>query len=330
MNLPEITRTLLQDRKGILSFDQSNDELASVFTREGIVASEETRRAFREIIFSAENFERYVSGVTLSEDGLKDAHPSFGLFSEFLNSKKILTGVEVGTGGVDSEIVSSLSGRLSDFHSRGVSFAEWRMSTAVTGAPATQEIKEKLRTRIEFAKMCQSENIVPVIETDVVMDGAHTAAEAEDVITETLSLLSDLLESSGLDLKGLMVKTAMAVSGSESVLRAEAREVAERTVRAITASLPKTLGGVVFLSGNQTPEEGARNLNWIARLEPFSWPIAFSYTNALLLPALTAWKGSDDNRMAAQLAIIERLSLMQSADTGGYSETMEETHLGKF
>jgi fructose-bisphosphate aldolase class I len=329
MNLPEITRTLLQDRKGILSFDQSNDELATSFIREGISVSEETRRAFREIVFTSESFERYVSGVTLSEDGLNDSHPSFGLFSEYLISKKILVGVEVGNTSADSEIVSSLPGRLSHFRSKGISFAEWSMGVSVTGTPASQETKDKLRARIEFAKMCQSENIVPVIETDVAMDGAHTAAEAEDVITETLSLLSDLLEAGGLDLKGVIVKTAMAVSGSSNSSRADPREVAERTVRAITAGLPKTLGGVVFLSGSQTPEEADKNLNWIARLEPFSWPIAFSYTNALLLPVLSAWKGVEDNRAAAQSALIERLSLTQSADTGGYSETMEESSLGK-
>lgn len=329
MNLPEITRTLLQDRKGILSFDQSNEEFASRLIREGISASEETQRAFRELVLTAENFERYVSGVTLSEDGLNDSHPSFGLFSEYLISKKILVGVEVGTNSADTEIISSLTGRLSDFHTKGVSFAEWRMSIPVTGTPASQDTKEKLRARIEFAKMCQSENIVPVIETDVAMNGSHTAAQAEDVITETLSLLSDLLESGGLDLKGVMVKTAMAVSGTLNPAPKDPREVAERTVRAITASLPKTLGGVVFLSGDQTPEESAQNLNWIARLEPFSWPIAFSYTNALLLPALSVWKGDENNRAEAQAALIERLSLAQSADTGGYSEAMEESHLGK-
>lgn len=329
MNLPEITRTLLQDRKGILSFDQSNEELASHFIREGIVASDETRTAFRELVFTAENFERYVSGVTFSEDGLSDAHPSFGLFSEYLLSKNILIGVEVGTGSNDSEIISSLPGRLANFRSRGVSFAEWRMAVSVTGVPASQELKDKLRARIEFAKMCHAENIVPVIEMDVLMDGSHSAAQAEDTLTEALSLLSDLLESGELDLKGVMIKTAMAVSGTTNPARADAREVAERTVRAITASLPKTLGGVVFLSGSQTPEEADKNLNWIARLEPFSWPIAFSYTNALLLPALSAWKGMEENRMEAQSALIERLSLAQSADTGGYSETMEESHLGK-
>ncbi|MBY0539131.1 fructose-bisphosphate aldolase [Patescibacteria group bacterium] len=329
MNLPEITRTLLENRKGILSFDQSNEELSASFIREGIASSEETRRAFRELVFTTENFEHYVSGVTLSEEGLTDAHPSFGLFSEYLISKKILVGVEVGNAQSDSEIVSALPARLAQFRSREVSFAEWRMSVSVLSSPASQETKEQLRARIEFAKMCQSETIVPVIETDVLMDGTHSAAQAEDTITETLSLLSDLLESSGLDLKGVVVKTAMAVSGTTQSARADAREVAERTVRAVTVSLPKELGGVVFLSGSQTPEESAKNLNWIARMEPFSWPIAFSYTNALLLPALSRWKGLEENRAEAQSALIERLSLAQIADSGGYSDGMEESQLGK-
>ncbi|MBX9765280.1 fructose-bisphosphate aldolase [Patescibacteria group bacterium] len=329
MTISDIAKKLLKDRKGILSFDQTNEELSVEFARHGISGASEMQSAYRELVFTTENFESYVSGVTLSDEALRDTHPSFGMFAGYLASKNILVGVEVGTNASDADVLSALPARLTEYHALGVQFAEWRMPVNALVTPASEMTKESLRARIEFVKLCQTKNILPVVEIDVTSEGAHSAAQAEDVISELLSLLSDLLESDGIDRKGVVVKTAMAVSGMSATVRADAREVAERTVRAITGSLPDTLGGVVFLSGLQSPEEAVQNLNWIARSEPFSWPISFSFTNALLAPVLSVWQGKEDNKSDAQSVLLERLSLAQSADAGGYAAGMEESSLEK-
>lgn len=328
MKISDIAKQLLKDKKGVLSFDQTDEELHQEFVLQGIPATDEMKRAYRELVFTTENFESYVSGVTLSDEALRDAHPSFGNFSDYLAAKKILIGVEVGLDAPDEDVLKGLPLRLTEYESRGVRFVEWRMKVSASEISVSEAVKESLRARVEFVKICQTKNILPVIEIDTLMEGAHSAAQAEDVISEVLSLLSDNLES-GIDLKGVVVKTAMAVSGVTNSARADEREVAERTVRVITSTLPSALGGVVFLSGLQTPEEAVKNLNWIARQEPFSWPIAFSFTNALLAPVLSVWRGNEMHRSDAQAALIERLSLVQFADVGGYASGMEESALGK-
>jgi fructose-bisphosphate aldolase class I len=169
--------------------------------------------------------------------------------------------------------------------------------------------------------------MVPIIEPEVLMTGAHTAADAEETLLEVLSVVVDALGVRDIDLKNVIIKTAMAVSGSDAPLRADPAEVAERTVRALTAALPEEVGGVVFLSGGQSPEEAVTNLNAISRLEPLPWDITFSFARALQTPAMEAWKGSIDNVADAQSIFLERLALAVAADAGGYSKSQEESSL---
>lgn len=329
MTLSDVAKKLLKDRKGVLAFDQSDDELAAEFLSSGFSPTSETINDYRELILSLDTIDSYISGVTLSAAALKDSHASFGKFSDYVRSRNILIGVEVETRESDADALTKIPSRLDEAGASGVSFAEWRLFISSLSLPASESTKESIRARIEFVKLCQSKNILPVVEIDVNMDGSHSAAETEDMLVEILSLLADGLESGGVDLRGVIVKTSMCVSGIHATVRADAKEVGERTVRAVTSTLPASLGGVLFLSGMQKPEEAVGNLNWIARHEPFSWPIAFSFTDALLQPALSAWRGKEDNRSDAHTALLERLTLAQSADGGGYSAGMEESSLQK-
>lgn len=329
MALSDIAKKLLKDRKGVLAFDQSDEDLSSEFSSHGIPATPELFNAYRELIFTLDTFDTYISGVTLSGAALKASHPSFGKFSEYIRSKNILVGVEVGGSESDEDALTRIPARLDDAITNGASFAEWRLNISSPNLPLSDAFKESLRSRIEFVKICQSKNVLPIVEIDLSMDGIHSAAESEDALVEILSLLSDGLESGGIDLRGVVVKTSMCLSGIHAPHRGDAKEVGERTARAVTSTLPESLGGVLFLSGLQKPEEAVQNLNWIARYEPFSWPIAFSFTAALLEPVLTAWGGVEGNRFEAQAALLERLTLVQSADGGGYSAGMEESSLQK-
>jgi fructose-bisphosphate aldolase class I len=322
MTIHEIARALMHDGKGIFIADESNESLAQLFSLQNI-SVDDASRAYRDVLFTAEGIERFLSGVVLSDEALSQSVSDGTPFYDALSSKEILVGALCD---ITSDI-SHLKEHVHALRSRAVSFSYLRIGTNVSDGPANAELKEKIRNAIECAKILQGENILPLIGVDVSTEGPHTAGQAEDTLVEALSLLSDALESSGLDLKGVIVATGMSATGLQNPLRAEANEVAERTVRALTSSLPEVLGGVSFLSGQDTPEKTTANLNSISRLEPFPWPITFSFSCTFHIPVLSVWKGSNENAANAQSAFLSRLSLAESADAAGYGKGMEDSNL---
>lgn len=327
--LLETVEHLMQQGKGILAADEStgtaNERLGAV----GIEPTEENRRRYREMLLTTPGIENYLSGVILYDETLRQSLSNGKTFPAFLKELDVLVGIKVDEGledfegGQATKGLEGLSDRLREYAELGASFAKWRAVARVGDGYADPAIVENAKRFAEYAHHCHEAGIVPIVEPEVLMDGSHSAEDAEGALIETLALVIDALKKRGVALEYVIIKTAMAVSGKEAVSRAAAAEVAERTVRALTTSLPKELGGVVFLSGGQTPEEAAENLNHIARLEPHPWPITFSFARALQSPALDTWKGSDDNVSEAQAVFLKRITLAVAADAGGYSAQME-------
>jgi len=324
MSLHEIARTLMQDGKGIFIADEYSESLNELFSLQNI-SGDDAKRAYREIIFTTEGIERFLSGVVLSEEALGQSSSDGTPFYEVLSAKEILVGVTLQL----SSDTAGLKEHVHELRSRAVSFAYIRIDGRVDDGPATEEVKEKIRNVIECAKILQNENVLPILGIDVMTDGPHTAGQAEDHLVETLALLSDALESSGLDLKGLIIGTTLSATGLQNPLRAEPNEVAQRSLRALSSSLPETLGGVSILSGQDVPEKVTANLNALSRLEPFPWPITFSFSRAFHIPALSVWCGMDENAGNAQSVFLSRLSLTESADAAGYSGSMEDGTLDR-
>ena len=312
----------MQDGKGIFISDEYAESLQELLSSQNI-PDEDAKRAYREVIFSAEGTEHFLSGVVISEEALAESASDGTPFYELLSAKEILVGAPIDV----SADYSHLKEHAHRLRSQAVSFAYLRIDARVDDGPASTQIKEKIRNAIACAKILQTENILPLIGIDITGDGPHTAGQVEDHLVETLALVSDALESGGLDMKGLIIGSTISATGLQNPLRAEAKEVAERTVRAVSSSLPETLGGVVFLSGQEEPEKATANLNAIARLEPFSWPITFAFSRAFHMPALSAWKGKEENIANAQSAFLSRLSLTESADAAGYVSGMEDSAL---
>ena len=203
-------------------------------------------------------------------------------------------------------------------------FTKWRAVARVGDGYADTAIQENAKRMAAYALAVQAAGLVPIVEPEVLMEGAHSAEDAEGALIETLAIVCDALATAKVDLVHTIIKTAMAVSGKDAAVRALPHEVAERTVRALTTAIPAGVGGVVFLSGGQAPEEAALNLNAIARLEPLPWPLAFSFSRALQAPVEALWAGKDENRDEAQALFMRRLQLAALADAGGYATTMEE------
>ncbi len=333
MTLHEIAAKLVEEGKGILAADESSATCEKRFASIGVQCTEDTRRQYRELLFTTPGIEHKLSGVILFDETIRQSSSDGTPFHELLSSKNILVGIKVDQGLAEDPMNSSgkitkgiegLSERLQEYRSLSAAFAKWRAVAQVNGGSGDSSTNENASRLAEYASMCHTKGIVPIIEPEVLIDGSHTASEAEDALKATLETVFDAMEARSIDLKGVILKTSMAVTGKDNVMKAEPKEVAERTMRALTTSVPKAIGGIVFLSGGQSPEEATANLNEIARLEPAPWPLTFSFARALQEPALASWKGSPDNVASAQAAFSERLHLVCLAQSGGYSREMEE------
>lgn len=336
MKVRETVQHLLRQGRGILAMDESERTIGPRLAAVGVESTPETRRAFRELLLTTPGIEEYLSGVILYDETFRDAMSDGTPFTEFLTARDIFVGIKVDEGlehdpQFGGEVTKGLDGlkkRLDEYATRGARFTKWRAPIAVGTPPGAPHVREQASRLAVYAEEVLSAGLVPIIEPEVLMDGAHSAAEAEETMVETLSTVVDALGVRDIALKHVILKTSMAVSGSEAGVRALPSEVAERTVRALVAAVPEDIGGVVFLSGGQTPEEATANLNAIARLEPLPWDITFSFSRALQAPAMERWAGKSENIPEAQSIFLERLSLARAADAAGYSATEEESSLG--
>lgn len=332
MKVRDTVRHLMQQGKGILAADESTKSIAERFAALGIVSTEDTRRAYRELLVTTPGASEYLSGVILYDETLRQAMSDGMPFSEYLFARNMLPGIKVDEGIIDdaqfgggvTKGLDGLPARLAEYVALGATFTKWRATADVGTPPGNPALRENASRLAAYAEAALAENLVPLVEPEVLMQGAHTAAQAEETVREVLATVVDALSARNVDLKNVIVKTSMAVSGSMAPERALPAEVAERTARALTAALPEELGGVVFLSGGQSPEEATANLNAISRIEPLPWEITFSFSRALQNPALETWRGNADNVGDAQSIFLERLSLAVQADAGGYDPRAEE------
>lgn len=318
MNIHDTVRMIMRDGKGVLAVDQDASTLQKYFSIFNIPNTEDSRQKYFELLFGTPGIEKLLSAVVVSEERVKQSSRSGVLFSDLIASKNILVGVRI-----DETVSGDLSARLQEYKSLAVVCAKKTVRVEVTNAPVTEEFRVRVRDLVDFALMCQEKDIVPILGLELVQTGPHTAEQAEGVLTERVSILSDVLTHSDVDYKGLVIEVSMASSGSENPLPAEPKEVAERTMRVLSSLIPGSIGGILFFSDEETPEMATANLNAIARLEPFPWPVAFCFSRALQEPVLRVWQGNDEYAVEAQAAFYGRLLLNVRADGGGYGQVME-------
>lgn len=327
-------RLVGQTGKGILAADESNNTCNARFAQYGIPETEEMRRTYRELLFTTSNVEKYVTGVILYDETIRQRTKpmtknkgDIGIsFPEYLSQKGILSGIKVDEGLVEmpgypgetlTQGLNGLPARLSEYKQMGASFAKWRAAFKITAnTPSDEAIRENAKVLARYAKACQDEGIVPIVEPEVLMDGAHSILEAKKVLEKVLKILFEELPKYFVALDGLILKTSMVLSGKENGNRADSKEVGRLTVEVLKNSVPKNVAGVVFLSGGQTPEETTDNFREIAKLEPLPWPITFSFSRALQNNALFVWSGKEENIKEAQNAFLERLQENSLADQG--------------
>ncbi len=317
---------MMQDGRGILAADESNTTCNKRFQTLGIPETEEERRRWRELLLCAPLMEKFVSGVILFDETIRQSDSQGKKFTEVLKEKGVLVGIKVDEGLQEfidhpgehlTHGLNGLPARLQEYKSLGATFAKWRAAYAISErTPSDDAIRENSEILARYAVACQEHDIVPMVEPEVLLDGGHSLETSKDVTKKVLKGLFEALEKYHVHLEGLILKTSMVLSGKENQNRADAQAVGEATVEVLKECVPAEVAGVVFLSGGQTPDEATANFNAIAKHEPLPWPLAFSFSRAIQNDALATWAGKISNVDLARAAYLERLKSNSKADQG--------------
>ena len=324
--LHTIANRLVEPKKGILAADESNNTCNKRFEAFGVPQTEEMRRTWRELLLTTPDIEHFVTGVILYDETIRQSTKKGVPFAKLLEKKGVLVGIKVDEGlipmpGSPEEYITQglngLPGRLMEYKSMGVSFAKWRAAFKISATtPSDEAIRENAKILARYAKACQDESIVPIIEPEVMLDGTHSIEKSKMVTDRVMKIVFEELPKYFVNLEGLILKTSMVISGGDATIRADAKTVAKLTTETLVANVPRSVGGVVFLSGGQTPDEATNNLREIAKLEPLPWQVAFSYSRALQNDALRTWAENMTEPKLAQIAFLERLETNSLADQG--------------
>ena len=277
------------------------------------------------MLFTSEDIEKYISGIILFDETFHQSELSSGMkFPKYLISKNILPGIKVDQGLEDFSPyekltigLDGLSERLEKYYSLGAKFAKWRaVITPGDSIPTDDCILANAKSLAKYAKKCQQANLVPIVEPEVLMDGAHTIGESFDITSRTLNMVFDQLNEHDVDLQGIVLKPNMILSGYECSYQASIEEVAEKTVNCLSAHVPSEVPGVAFLSGGQSDEDATLHLNEMNKYET-DWNLTFSYGRALQQSALKAWSGKKENVTDAQETFIEKAKANSLASVAG-------------
>lgn len=309
MSLEEIATALLENPKGIFAADESGGSISKRFEQFGIEDSEEMRRKYRQLFFTAEGIESGVSGVILFDETARQKSDGGTPFPQLLSDRGIIPGIKVDKGivplpGFDGEgVTTGLDGlpeRLSEYYEMGLRFAKWRVAFTVSDTqPSDAAIAANVHTLARYALDCQNAGIVPIVEPEIVHQGDFTIERAQAVSARVLDAMFDELALLGVNRKGVILKTSMILAGSKQP-KSSPQEVARTTVKTLVDHVPHDVAGVVFLSGGQSPNQATANLQAITDLGPQVWPITFSFSRALQEPVIATWGGKDEHSTNAQ------------------------------
>jgi fructose-bisphosphate aldolase class I len=335
--LEHIAQALVAEGKGILAADESDGTIKKRFDSIDVESSEENRRAYRELLFTTEGVEEYISGVILFDETIRQSASDGTPFPKLLESRGINPGIKVDKGAkplanAEGETVTEgldgLRERLNEYRDLGAKFTKWRATYSIgDGIPSEYCVWVNAHALARYAALSQEAGLVPIVEPEVLMDGGHTMERSFEVTSRTLHAVFTELRDQRIEPEGMLLKPNMVLPGYDSGQKASHEEIAEWTLRCLTRHVPAAVPGIVFLSGGQTDEDATANLNAMNVVGPHPWQLSFSYGRALQAPALKAWQGQPENVEAAQQAYYRRAKFNGAARSGTYAPEMETAAL---
>ncbi|ELR99372.1 class I fructose-bisphosphate aldolase [Gloeocapsa sp. PCC 73106] len=334
--LRETAQAMVAPGKGILAMDESNGTCNKRFEKLGIPATEDRRRAYRELILTTPKLSEFVSGAILFDETIRQSSKSGVPFTEVMKTAGLIIGIKVDTGAKDlagcpeekvTEGLDGLRDRVAEYYKMGARFAKWRaVITIGEGIPSSTCIEANAHALARYAALCQEGGLVPIVEPEVLIDGNHTIERCYEVTDETLQVVFNQLRLNKVPLDQIILKPSMVISGLACPTQAGVEQVAEMTIKCLRNNVPVTVPGVAFLSGGQTYEQSSAHLNTMnlkyGSLYP--WRVTFSYARAIQQPALDHWRGDDANIPAAQQILYHRAKLNGAASLGQYTPDMEK------
>ncbi len=336
MSLHDVARAIVAPGKGILAADESSGTIKKRFDTIGCESTEDRRRAYRQMLFTTAGAGEHISGVILFDETIRQKASDGRTLVSILESQGIIPGIKVDKGtaplaGAPGELVTDgldgLRARLVEYRELGAKFAKWRAVIDIDteqGLPSQYCLDVNAHALARYAALCQDEGIVPIIEPEVLMDGAHSIDTCYDVTRRTLHTVFAACFDQRVDLPGALLKPNMVIPGKKaSGGQATPDQIAEATIACFREVVPAAIPGIVFLSGGQGDEEATANLDAINKRGPHPWEFSFSYGRALQHAALQAWGGSDANIADGQAAFAKRAKLNGLARGGKYDASME-------
>ncbi len=334
--LLQTAQALMADHQGLLAMDESTPTCNKRFAAAGIATNEETRRAYRELIVTTPGLGEPIRGAILYDETIRQGTRDGRRFVDVLQHAGIIAGIKVDRGArplagcADEKVTEGLDGlreRLAEYHRLGARFAKWRaVITIGEGRPTQTCIDANVHALARYAALCQEADLVPIVEPEVLMDGAHSIERCFEVTERVLQALFHALFAHRVDLRATLLKPNMVVPGTRGERRASDEEIADLTVICLLNTVPAALSGVAFLSGGQTgPQACARlqamHTRFAGRLP---WALTFSFSRAIQYPALEIWAGDEANAAAAQESLLHRARCSQAARAGRYNAAMEQ------
>jgi fructose-bisphosphate aldolase, class I len=336
MNIANLNATALAmvaKNRGILAADESTSTIKKRFDTIKLESTEENRRAYREMLFTATGAQQYISGVILYDETIRQKTKAGEPFPAYLAKHGMLPGIKVDLGAKPlagfagetmTEGLDGLRERLAEYHKLGAKFAKWRAVIDIgAGIPTGYAIDANAEGLARYAALCQEADIVPIVEPEVLMDGAHDLARCEEVTNVVLDRVFSHLFAARVAFEGMVLKPNMVISGKKSPQQASPQEVAEATVRTLKRQVPSAVAGIAFLSGGQSPTDATLHLSLMHAAGPLPWPMTFSYGRALQEDALQAWAGQAAKFAGGQQALTKRAKFNGMASVGTYKASME-------
>ena len=330
--LEDIAAYLVSDGKGFLAADESTGTIGKRFDAINTESTEDSRRDYRELLFRAEGMQDNIGGVILFDETLRQNAEDGTPLKDLINSTGALPGIKVDKGispfnGSEEVITGGLEDldeRCAEYAAIGAKFTKWRAVIKIGNDIPTQEcIDANMKALADYAKIVQNNNMVPIVEPEVLMDGEHSAQSCFEATANCLKTLFSMLEANDVNLKGTILKPNMVVSGTDAPIQASVSEVAEMTLKVLKENVPSDLAGIAFLSGGQSDLLATEHLDAMNKIGGLPWPLSFSYGRALQQPALKAWMGQLDNKEAAQEAFSHRALMNKLASKGEWQKDLE-------
>ena len=322
-----VTR-LVKSPKGILAIDESTKTCNSRFEKLGVPTTIEKRQEYRELLVTAKYIEKYISGYICFDETIRQSTKDGKKFTSILQKKGIDVGIKVDEGTKDfgknlgDKITNGLDGlteRLKEYKEMGATFAKWRAIYNISDmTPSDDDMMMNAVSFSKYAKDCQEQNIVPIVEPEVLIDGYHSIEKCYEITAKNLDIVFSQLKLADIFIPGIILKTSMVIAGNKFSKQSTPEEVAEMTIKCLKEHVPVDIGGIVFLSGGQSDEQATLNLNAMHKNKKLPWPLTFSYGRAIQNGALVSWAKNPNDVSGAQKLLVEAAKKNSLASVGKY------------